>query len=183
VRALDGTSESVAPPRARRTAQERRVELLAAALSEFAVGGLHGTSTEAIAKRAGISHAYLFRLFGTKKQLFIACALLCRTRIQETFAAAAVGDTPEVRLWSMGQAYRAMLADRELLLSQMQLYAACSDPEIREVAREGFQWLCAEIARLSGASGQQLQDFIAKGMLLNVAASMDFPAIGDSASW
>jgi len=56
-------------------------------------------------------------------------------------------------------------------------------PEIREVAREGFEWLCAEIARLSGASGQQLQDFIAKGMLLNVAASMDFPAIGDSASW
>ena len=170
-------------PRARSTAQERRVELLAAALSEFAIGGLHGTSTEAIAKRAGISHAYLFRLFGTKKQLFIACSHLCRMRIQETFAAAAIGANPTERLASMGLAYRAMLADRELLLSQMQLYAACSDPEIREVAREGFEWLCAEIARLSGASGQQLQDFIAKGMLLNVAASMDFPAIGDSASW
>ena len=64
--------------------------MLAAALSEFAVGGLHGTSTEAIAKRAGISHAYLFRLFGTKKQLFIACSHLCRQRIQETFAAAAM---------------------------------------------------------------------------------------------
>jgi len=175
--------ESMAVPRTRSTAQERRVELLAAALSEFAVGGLHGTSTEAIAKRAGISHAYLFRLFGTKKQLFIACSHLCRMRIRETFAAAAIGENPTERLASMGRAYAEMLADRELLLSQMQLYAACSDPEIREVAREGFQWLREEVARLSGASGQQLQDFFAKGMLLNVAASMDFPALGDSAGW
>ena len=59
----------MAVPRTRSTGQERRVEVPAAALSEFALGGLHGTSTEAIAKRAGISHAYLFRLFGTEKQL------------------------------------------------------------------------------------------------------------------
>jgi AcrR family transcriptional regulator len=175
--------EPMAVPRTRSTAQERRVELLAAALSEFAVGGLHGTSTEVIAKRAGISHAYLFRLVGTKKQLFIACSHLCRMRIRETFAAAAIGEDPTERLASMGRAYAEMLADRELLLSQMQLYAACSDPEIREVAREGFQWLREEVARLSGASGQQLQDFFAKGMLLNVAASMDYPALGDSAGW
>ena len=169
--------------RTRSTAQERRAELLAAALSEFAIGGLHGTSTEAIAKRAGISHAYLFRLFGTKKQLFIACARLCVSRIQDTFAAAAVGDDPAARLESMGTAYREMLADRELLLGQMALYAACADPEIREVAREGFRGLVEEVGRLSGASGPQLQQFFAIGMLLNVAASMDFPALGDSASW
>ena len=169
--------------RTRSTAEERRTELLAAALSEFAVGGLHGTSTEAIARRAGISHAYLFRLFGTKKLLFIACARLCFRRIEATFEAAAVGATPAERLESMGSAYREMLADRELLLSQMQLYAACSDPDIREVAREGFRGLVEEVARLSGASGEQLQQFFAMGMLLNVAASMDFPALGDGASW
>ena len=169
--------------RTRSTAQERRTELLAAALSEFAHGGLHGTSTEAIAKRAGISHAYLFRLFGTKKQLFIACSHLCRQRIQQTFAQAAVGETPAARLESMGRAYKEMLADRELLQSQMQLYAACSDPEIREVAREGFRWLVSEVRRLSGASGPELQRFFATGMLLDVAALIDFPALGDSGSW
>jgi len=169
--------------RTRSTAQERRTELLVAALSEFAHGGLHGTSTEAIAKRAGISHAYLFRLFGTKKQLFIACAHLCRQRVGETFAQAAVGETPAERLESMGRAYREMLADRELLQSQMQLYAACSDPEIREVAREGFESLVGEVARLSGADGPALQQFFATGMLLNVAASMDFPALGDTDRW
>jgi AcrR family transcriptional regulator len=159
------------------------VELLAVALSEFAVGGLHGTSTEVIARRAGISHAYLFRLFGTKKALFIACAKLCVRRVQEAFEAAAVGTTPSERLESMGRAYSEMLGDRELLLAQMQLYAACSDPEIREVARDGFRSLVEEASRLSGATGAELQAFFAMGMLLNVAASIDFPALGDSSSW
>jgi AcrR family transcriptional regulator len=169
--------------RPRSTAVERRAELLTVALSEFAIGGLNGTSTEAIAKRAGISHAYLFRLFATKKQLFIACSRLGFERVRRTLAAAATGEQPAERLASMGAAYREMLGDRELLLSQMQLYAACSDPEIRDVAREGFQGLVEEVARLSGATGAPLQEFFAMGMLLNVAASMDFPALADSRSW
>ncbi len=128
-------------PHRRSTAEQRRIELLAAALSEFALTGLHGTSTEAIARRAGISHAYLFRLFGTKKQLFIACAGTCFERIRSMFEQAAVGATPDERLAAMGEAYIEMLSDRELLLAQMQLYAACADPEIRAVARAGFDRL------------------------------------------
>ncbi len=50
----------------RQTADERRTAVLAAAISEFALNGFAGTSTEAIAARAGISQPYLFRLFGTK---------------------------------------------------------------------------------------------------------------------
>lgn len=169
--------------RTRSTAAERRTELLEAALTEFAVGGLHGTSTEAIAKRAGISHAYLFRLVRTKKQLFIECARLCFRRVEDTFRAAAVGLDSGACLESMGRAYREMLDDRELLLAQMQLYAACSDPEIRDTTREGFRTLVEVVGALSGASGQELQEFFAMGMLLNVAASMDFPALGDGASW
>jgi AcrR family transcriptional regulator len=169
--------------RTRSTAPQRRAELLAAALSEFAIGGLHGTSTEAIARRAGISHAYLFRLFGTKKQLFIACVGLCYERVTATFAAAAAGDSPVERLQSMGAAYRDMLADRELLLGQMQSYAACSEPDIREVVRDGYRRLVAEVGRLSGAGGAELQAFFAMGMLLNVAASIDDPELGDPASW
>jgi len=173
----------MAAPRTRSTAEQRRVELIAAAASEFAVTGLHGTSTEAIARRAGISHAYLFRLFGTKKQLFIACAGNCFARIGALFASSAIGDTPAERLHSMGQAYVELLSDRELLLGQMQLYAACDDPEIRDVARAGFQDLREHVAQLSGGSGRELFDFFARGMILNVAASMDFPALGDAELW
>jgi AcrR family transcriptional regulator len=161
------------------TAEERRAQLLTAASSEFAVTGLHGTSTEAIARRAGISHAYLFRLFGTKKELFMACAAKCCERTLETFRAAAGGETPEERLQSMGQAYIEMLADRELLLSQMQLYAACSDPEIRDLARTAFQRIWNEVAELSGATPEELHSFFAHGMLLNVAASIEMPELAE----
>ncbi len=170
-------------PAARSTAAKRRTELLAAAITEFAVAGLHGTSTEAIAQRAGISHAYLFRLYGTKKQLFVACCERCFERTLETFTAAANGATPMERLESMGQAYTEMLANRELLLAQMQLYAACADPDIRDVARRGFQMLRTEVARLSGSTGAELYDFFARGMLINVAASMDFPDLSDPKCW
>jgi hypothetical protein len=47
---------------------------LDAALEEFAELGLHGASSEDIARRAGISQPYVFRLFATKKELFSAVA-------------------------------------------------------------------------------------------------------------
>ena len=169
--------------RTRSTAEKRRAVVLTVALAEFAEGGLHGTSTEAIARRAGISHAYLFRLFATKRQLFIACARECFRRVEATFAAAAVGEEPAERLGSIGDAYRGLLADRELLLFQMQLYAACSDEEIREVARAGLKQLVEDVGRLSGTSGVELQEFFAMAMLLNVAASMDCPALGERSCW
>ena len=53
----------------RKSAQERREEIVEAALVEFAAHGLDGGSTETIAKAVGISQPYVFRLFGTKKKL------------------------------------------------------------------------------------------------------------------
>jgi AcrR family transcriptional regulator len=169
--------------RARSTAEARRLDVIAAASSEFAITGLHGTSTEAIARRAGISHAYLFRLFGTKKLLFITCAQRCFERVLETFTEGVTGESPQQRLHSMGAAYMQMLSDREVLLAQMQLYAACSDPEIREVARAGFQRLREAVAELSGASGEEVHWLFAKGMLVNVVACIDMPELGDPQAW
>ena len=169
---------------ARLSAEQRRAELLEAAASEFAITGFHGTSTEVIARRAGISHAYLFRLFPTKKELFLAIAHRCFERTRDVFRAAAEA-TPErdQRLHAMGAAYIELLGDRELLLLQMQLYAACSDTEIRAVVRSGYDQLRREVAELSGAPPDELYSFFAAGMLLNVAAAMDYPDLGDIKSW
>ncbi|MDQ6749934.1 MAG: TetR/AcrR family transcriptional regulator [Actinomycetota bacterium] len=167
----------------RRTAEERREQVLEAALGAFAAQGLHGTSTEAIARRAGISQPYLFRLFGTKKELFLACARRCMDRTRETFRAAAETDGPEPILGRMGKAYIALLEDRELLLAQLQLQAACGDEEIRAVAREGYGELYREVERLSGASEDEVRLFFATGMLLNVAAAMDLPELADRGGW
>jgi AcrR family transcriptional regulator len=157
----------------RKTAEERRDEILEAALVEFAERGLHGASTEEIAKRAGISQPYVFRLFGSKKDLFKAAAARCLRETLETFQRAAEGLRGEEALKAMGAAYQELLTDRNRLRAQMQAYAACDDPDICEVVRNGFGDIVAYVERVSGLPPAEVTDFFATGMLINVIASMD----------
>jgi hypothetical protein len=83
----------------------------------------------------------------------------------------------------MGEAYIQLLADREELLFQMQAYAACSDPEIREPVRRGYGETLREVARISGAGREELWHFFAEGMLLNVIASLDLPGVAEAKDW
>src|SRR5215212_9299761 len=123
----------------RQSAETRRESILDAALIEFAERGLHGTSTEDIAKRAGISQPYVFRLFGSKKHLFAAACARCMRELREQMEVAAAGLSGEEALDSMGKAYRDILeADPHRLQLQMHMYAAAQDPEIRESVRSGF---------------------------------------------
>ena len=156
------------------TADERREEILQAAERVFAARGLHGTPTMEIAKAAGISQAYLFRLFPTKAELFGALVQRCNDRIERTFsdAAAAAHAAGEPVMDAMGKAYVGLLADRHLLLNQLHSYAACDDPKIREQMRHGFARLVELVERETGADPQQVHDFFARGMLLNVLAAM-----------
>jgi AcrR family transcriptional regulator len=165
-------------------ADERREMVLEAAVAEFAARGLAGTSTEDVARVAGISQPYLFRLFPTKKALFLALVERCFRRVRDTFAEAAAGRTGEEALMAMADAYERLLEDRTLLLLQMQAYAACDDPEIRAATRAGFKRLWELAERLTGLPFQQVVDFFAVGMLMNVAAAMDLPAIDERwTSW
>ncbi len=159
----------------RKSATERRDEILEAALVEFAAHGLDGGSTEAIAKAVGISQPYVFRLFGTKKQLFIATIERCMRGTLDMFHTASAGLKGEDALHAIGEAYTERLAsDPTYLHSQMQAYAASGgDPEIREVVRRGYGELVGYVERVSGVPSEEIAHFFAKGMLLNVIASMD----------
>jgi len=168
----------------RQTAEVRREAVLEAAAAEFSRKGIHGASTDAIAKAAGISQPYLFRLFGTKKELFIASSKRCFGRVLGAFQEAAEGKTGSEAKKAMGQAYERLLADREMLLGQMQMYAACSDPEIRDATRAGFADLFRFVEQATGLSTAEIRDFFALGMLMNVAAAMDLPQIcKDDDTW
>jgi AcrR family transcriptional regulator len=169
--------------RPRKSADERREEIIALAIEQFAVGGYRGTSTEAIARDAGISQPYLFRLFRTKRDLFLACLEVCDGRVIETFRNAARGVPRDEALAAMGKAYIELLGDRTALLFQMQSYAACSDPVIQDRVRAGYGEIVKEVARLSGAPSEQVFQFISHGMLLNVIASLDLAAIADRDEW
>src|ERR687885_364467 len=123
----------------RKTKEERREEILDAALEVFAELGYAGASTEAIAAKAGISQPYVFRLFGTKKELFKAVVARCFRETLEVFQRAAEGKRGEDALHAMGRAYvEELLLDRTKLRAQMQAYAACGDEEICEVVRNGY---------------------------------------------
>ena len=157
----------------RLTAAERRDAILDVALTAFAEGGYAGTSTEDIAREAGISQPYLFRLFGTKKELFKATVVRCFRETLEIFQRAAEGKRGEEALHAMGDAYVRLLSDRTYLRSQMQAYAACEDAEICEVVRNGYGDLVAYVERVSGLPAEDVSRFFACGMLLNVFASMN----------
>jgi AcrR family transcriptional regulator len=159
----------------RKSAEERREEIVEAAFAEFAQGGLHGTSTEAIAKRAGVSQPYLFRLFGTKKELFLAALHRCFRVTLETFMRAAEGKQGEEAMRAMGRAYIDLLGDRQKLQMQMHGYVACEDPEICDVVRRNFGELVAFVERTTGADDETIRDFFSRGMLLNVMTAMELP--------
>src|SRR5256885_14364040 len=112
----------------RMKAGERREAVLAAAVTEFAARGLAGTSTEDVARRAGISQPYLFRLFPTKKALFLALVERCFRQVAAAFEAAAGGRVGEGAPDRMAEADHQLPRDRTLLLLQLQAYAACDDP-------------------------------------------------------
>ena len=160
-------------------AAERREMVLEAAAAEFAAHGLAGTSTEDVARQAGISQPYLFRLFPTKKALFLALVDRCFRRVEDAFITAAADRTGDEALEAMADAYERLLDDRTMLLLQMQAYAACDDPEIREATRAAYKKLWELTERLTGLPFQRVVDFFAVGMLMNVAAAMDLPAVDE----
>lgn len=173
-----------AEPRIRKSADERREEILEVAVRHFAIGGLHGTSTEAIAREAGISQPYLFRLFRTKKELFVACVDRANGRVRDAFHRAAAEAPEDERLQAMGKAYvEELLPDRHAVLMQMQGYVATSDLDIQAHVRTAFERLVAEVTELSGADAGSVWAFFAQGMLLNVTQSLDLEAIADQSEW
>src|ERR1700747_3133541 len=114
--------------RTRLSAVERRDSVLDAALVEFAEKGYSATSTEDIARRAGISQPYLFRLFGTKKELYVASVTRCFRETLELFQRSAEGLRGEEALHAIGEAYIAQLeTDMVWLRAQMQAYAAAAE--------------------------------------------------------
>ena len=138
------------------------------------------------ATRAGISQPYLFRLFGSKKELFLAANDACFQRALEAFREAASGKSGEDALDAIGSAYAALIeTDRAMLQGQMQAYsAAVEDADVRASTARGFGRLVDYVEAVSGADKHTLAMFFAKGMLMNVLAAMQYSITDESQdSW
>jgi AcrR family transcriptional regulator len=176
--------------RQRVPASERRDALIDAAVHEFAHGGLHGTPVDRIARAVGVAQPYVFSLFGSKKELFLAAVERGFERVGQVFTRAAKEYDPAIALpdadvlKAMGKAYVEMLdTDRDVLMLQHQAYAACDDESIRTHVRHCFAQLTAHVQGLSGADQESLDDFFRYGMWLNVAAAMGVEDLSVGCEW
>ena len=183
---------SAQPARRRVPAAERREELIAAAVHEFAHGGLHGTPVALIARRVGVAQPYVFSLFASKRELFLAALERSFEQVAQMFARAAAdfaaGRAPadcEDTLQAMGRAYRELLSsDRDYLMLQHQCYAACADDElVRARVRRCYANLVARAGELSGVQGERLDEFVRYGMALNVAAALGVEDLSAGCQW
>jgi len=169
-------------PRQRVPAAERRDALIDAAVHEFALRGLYGTPVDKIARRVGVAQPYVFSLFGSKKELFLAAVERGFELTAETFTKAAAEYDPAIALpdadilKAMGKAYVELLQSehRDYLMLQHHAYAACDDPEIRERVRGLYARLVAHVERLAGPDfdSERIDEFFRYGAWLNVGAAM-----------
>ena len=171
-------------------AAERRDALIDAAMHEFAHGGLHGTPVDRIARRVGVAQPYVFSLFPTKRDLFIAAVERGFDRVIEMFAETAKAYDPDTAepgtdvLSALGERYIEQLqTDRLLLMLQLQAYAACDDEVIRDRVRTAYARLLLCIREISGAPSEQIDEFIRVGMWLNVAAAMGVEDLSVACDW
>jgi AcrR family transcriptional regulator len=177
-------------PRQRVPASERRDALIEAAVHEFAHGGLHGTPVDRIARQVGVAQPYVFSLFGSKRELFLAAVQRGFELIGEVFEKAAAEFDPETAppdidvTKAMGNAYVQLLdTDRDYLMLQHQAYAACEDPVIRERVRGCYARLVALVERLSDAEPERIDEFFRYGAWLNVAAAMGVEDLSAGCEW
>jgi AcrR family transcriptional regulator len=160
------------PATTRQTAEERRDAVLDAATTEFAAKGYHGTSTEDIAHAAGISQPYLFRLFGSKKELYLATVQRSKDELYAVFAAAAEGKHGNEALYAMAEAYQQVMNDHTRVMLMLKSWSTGDDPDVRRVARAGWRDLVDLVERTSGASPQDVSRFFASGMLITILTAI-----------
>jgi AcrR family transcriptional regulator len=164
----------------RMSADERRESVVKAAIIEFARGGYASTSTAAIANRVGVSQPYLFRLFPDKRAIFLAAARRCTDEIRLRFAEVSDGLPPDKAGEAMADAYAELIADRDRLLFQMQMYVAAATAEQTGDAPFAAEVRAAwaqlwELVHLRLGSDDRTTEFMAAGMLINVLLAMGFP--------
>ena len=162
----------------RMSGDERREAILTAATRAFALGGYHGTSTDAVAREAGVSQPYVVRMFGTKLELFLEVfqrsADQIRSAFEEVLDAGPFDPASEEDEARMGLAYAELLRDRQFLQVQMHGFSSGGVPEIAAAARRCMGEVFETIQR-TGWTDDQCRDFVAYGMLLNVMISMGAP--------
>jgi AcrR family transcriptional regulator len=171
----------------RLSADARREQILDAAAVVFGERGYGSGTTDEIARVAGISQAYVVRMFGSKEALSLEVARRATERVAAEFRAAiAKFDGTEDALGKqklLGRAYADLIADRNVLMTLQHLFSMGHDPVLGPVARECFLTTYRVVRNEAGLSPEDASSFFGRGMLINVLMALQLPqrATGDQA--
>ncbi len=169
-------STDIVEPVTRMKAPARRELILEAATGVFGERGFHGTTTDMVARAAGVSQPYVVRMFGTKENLFLEVLERALERLLGAFRSAVeenriAGVENSLQMDALtgciGRAYVDLLSDRGLLLSLMHAFVMGSDPVIGPAARDGFLRVNSYLREELGFSAEATSQFLAGGMLIN----------------
>jgi TetR/AcrR family transcriptional regulator len=155
----------------RMKAADRRELILEAATAVFGAKTYVGTTTDEVARAAGVSQPYVVRLFGTKEKLFIAVIQRAYERLIDEFRRALPGPV-ETRAKRMGAAYTGLLEERGMLPVIANSTALGGEPEIGRVARAGFSDIWRFVRDEAGFTAEDAREFLATGMLVNAAVGL-----------
>lgn len=161
-------------PATRMKAEDRRELVLAAAAGVFGERGYVGTTTDAVAKAAGVSQPYVVRMFGTKAALFQAVLTRSLDTLIREFRReiAEQGPASDDLPMCIGRRYVELLADRGLLLSLMQGFMLGADPDIGPTVRSGFMDVYRLLRDEGGFSPSEATTFLEGGMLINTLVGL-----------
>jgi len=163
--ALDEPAETVK----RLSSDERRRQILVAALAVFGTRGYEGATTDEVARAAGVSQPYVVRLFGSKENLFLAAIEDALTRLLAAFRAALAADAGDglTAAKRIGQAYVDLIEVRGLHQTLAHAYLLGSNPVIGAAARRGFAAVWRFFREEMGLDADEARAFMAEGMLIS----------------
>lgn len=149
------------PRRQRRSAAELTAKILDAARSEFDQHGPNGATTAAIARRAGVTEAQLFRYFPNKAALFREAVFGALNTHFAAFQAAQQPFTLDDR--AAAKRYIAELtaflrSNRQLMLALLASQAFASDPSASEPIAALSAYFDAGAAMRSKRTGDPTRD-------------------------
>ena len=170
-------------PESRLSSDERREQILEAASVVFGERGYVGGTTDAIAKAAGISQAYVVRMFGSKENLFRAVGERASARVaaafRESLESLPQDATAQEKQRVMGLAFTDLVADRGILLTLLHLFGLGHDDTWGPMARARFLDAYRIVRDEAGLTPQESTEFFAQGMLITVLHAMRMPESAD----
>ena len=167
------TSVPVPETARRMSSDERREQIIAAAMAVFGARGYEGTTTDDVARTAGVSQPYVVRLFRSKENLFLEAMQSALDEMMRTFRVALAdeaSDKPASK--RIGEAYVELLSTRGLHQTLSHAWLLGGHPVIGRAARRGFAEVWQFIRDEAGFDADQARAFIAEGMLINVMIGM-----------